>query len=130
MTPMSVPTSAYQTLASVAGAPQIVFSCASSLSVVASVVSSTSLNPTLTSVAPVNVSFAGGAASACPAPVKVIASANTRLANGRKSLRDIFSSFLSLIVGTAVDVSQFMHNHLRHLSPQALVRTLHQRNSR
>src|SRR6266511_4810482 len=44
----------YHTLASVAGAPHEAFSCASSASVVASVVLSTSLNGTETTVAPEN----------------------------------------------------------------------------
>src|SRR6266508_1875543 len=49
----------YHTLASVAGAPHEAFSCASSASVVASVVLSTSLNGTETTVAPENASLLG-----------------------------------------------------------------------
>src|ERR671919_589498 len=49
----------YHTLASVAGAPHEAFSCASSASVVASVVLSTSLNGTETTVAPENTSLLG-----------------------------------------------------------------------
>src|SRR6266511_2176698 len=49
----------YHTLASVAGAPHEAFSCASSASVVASVVLSTSLNGTETTVAPDNASLLG-----------------------------------------------------------------------
>src|SRR6266540_5129516 len=49
----------YHTLASVAGAPHEAFSCASSASVVASVVLSTSLNGTETTVAPEKASLLG-----------------------------------------------------------------------
>jgi hypothetical protein len=67
----------YQTLASVAGAPQVASSWASSASVVASVVSRSSLNPIVVGVAPTNVSLPGGAAPA--------ASACTTASSGRTS---------------------------------------------
>src|SRR5690349_6486001 len=54
---------AYQTLASVAGAPHDAFSCASPASVVASEVSIVSEKPMDTFVAPANVSFDGAAAN-------------------------------------------------------------------
>jgi hypothetical protein len=54
----------YQTLASVAGAPQFAFASASSASVVASVESTVSLKGSAEIVtAPAKVSFAGGAAA-------------------------------------------------------------------
>lgn len=54
----------YQTLASVAGAPQVALSCASSASVVASVVLMTWLKPSAAAVAPPIVSLPGAAANA------------------------------------------------------------------
>ena len=51
---------AYQTLASVAGAPHVALSWASSASVVASLVSSSSPKPGVTGVAPASVSLPGG----------------------------------------------------------------------
>src|SRR5918994_7261362 len=62
--PSAAAVNSYHTLASVAGAPQLALSWASSASVVASVVSSCSLKPSETTVAPPKVSLLGGAATA------------------------------------------------------------------
>src|SRR5436305_767580 len=60
----AVAVSLYQTLLFVAGAPHDAFTCASSASVVAPVVSRVELNGNaLTSVAPLRPSFDGGAAA-------------------------------------------------------------------
>ena len=74
----------YQTLASVAGAPQLALSWASSASVVASVVSSTWLKPIDAAVAPPIVSLPGAAANAgCAPSAEAATSAATVAMDGR-----------------------------------------------
>src|SRR5215475_1420410 len=77
----------YHTLASVRGAPHRALSCASSASVVASLVSSVSLNGTdPTTVRPAYVSLPGGAANAGAAVVTTAPSASAAVAAHRTNL--------------------------------------------